>query len=337
MKIGIIGAGFMGSTHAAGWSHSQAEIVGIVAKPEEEAAQQLAQKYGAQVFDRLEDVLPEIDVVDICTPTHLHYEMARQAAQAGKHIFCEKPLTRTLEESQKLIAVCKNAGVKISVGHVVRFFPEYIQAKALVDRGQIGQLGVIRLSRETFCPKKAEDNWFVDFEKSGGVILDLMVHDFDYARWLAGEVESVYARNILSANPNAQIDHALVILTHKNGTISHIEGSWAYPPPMFRTRFEISGSQGMLDHDSQATTPINLHMHQQDDGKTPDIPTPTSPISEDPWTTQIKAFYRALIGDSPLPVPAEDGLAALQIGLAAIESARTNRAVKLEPLPELSS
>ena len=337
MKIGILGAGFMGSTHAAGWAATDAEIVGFVAKPGEAAAQQLAEQYNVQVYNDLETFLPHVDVVDICTPTHLHYAMALKAAEAGKHIFCEKPLTRTLEESQALIDACKKAGVKLSVGHVVRFFPEFKQAKALVDSGQIGQLAVVRLARETFCPKKAEDNWFVDFEKSGGVILDLMVHDFDYARWLAGDVETVYAKNILSANSVAQIDHALVILTHKNGTISHIEGSWAFPPPMFRTRFEISGSGGMIDHDSQATTPIKLFMQKQPDGKTPDIPTPTSPISEDPWTTQIKAFYLALIDDSPLPVPAEEGLAALQIGLAAIESARTNKAVNVETLPELSS
>jgi predicted dehydrogenase len=311
--------------------------VGFVAKPGEAAAEQLAEQYSARVFDELEALLTQVDVIDICTPTHLHYAQALKAAQARKHIFCEKPLTRTLEESQALIAACKQAGVKLSVGHVVRFFPEYKQAKALADSGQIGQVAVVRLSRETFCPKKAEDNWFIDFEKSGGVILDLMVHDFDYARWLVGDVASVYSRNILSANPDAQIDHALVILTHKNGAISHIEGSWAYPPPMFRTRFEISGSNGMIDHDSQAATPINIFMHKQGDGKTPDIPTPTSPISEDPWTTEIKAFYQALIEDALLPVSAQDGLAALQIGLAAIESARTNKPVKLETMPELSS
>lgn len=337
MKIGIIGAGFMGSTHAAGWAATDAEIVGFVAKPGEIAAQELADQYNGRVISDLETLLPQVDVIDICTPTHLHYDIALKAAEAGKHIFCEKPLTRTLEESQVLIAACKKAGVKLSVGHVVRFFPEFKQAKAIVDSNQIGKLAVVRLSRETFCPKKAEDNWFVDFEKSGGVILDLMVHDFDYARWLAGDVETVYAKNILSANPDTNIDHALVILTHKNGTISHIEGSWAYPPPMFRTRFEISGSEGMIDHDSQAATPIDIFMHKQDDGQTPDIPTPTSPISEDPWTTQIKAFYKALVEDAPLPVPAEEGLAALQIGLAAIESARTNKSVPLETLPELSS
>ena len=165
----------------------------------------------------------------------------------------------------------------------------------------------------------------------------MMIHDFDFARWLAGDVEKVFAKSVRSIRQDVALDHALVILTHKNGVISHVEGSWAFPPPTFRTRFEISGSGGMIDYDSEATTPIQLFKKIQADEETPDIPTPTSPVSEDPWTTQIKAFYQALIADSPLPVPAEEGLAALQIGLAAIESARTNRAVHLETLPELSS
>ena len=95
---------------------------------------------------------------------------------------------------------------------------------------------MVRLTRGTFRPKKAVDNWFVDFEKSGGIMLDLMVHDLDYARWIAGEVESVFAKSISSAHPDASLDYGLAILKHRNGTISHIEGSWAYPPPLFRTR-----------------------------------------------------------------------------------------------------
>lgn len=335
-KIGIVGTGSMGVAHAKAWLNTEASLVACTARHEDHA-EQFAAQYGLKPFPDASSMLAEIDILDICAPTHLHYDMVLKAAHAGKHIFCEKPLARTLEQGQEMIKACQKAGVKLSVGHVVRFFPEYRRAKSLVDSGQIGQLALINLSRETFRPKKKQSNWFIDFEKSGGVILDLMIHDFDYARWLAGEVESVYAKNISSSNPDAQVDHALVILTHKNGAISHIEGSWAYPPPMFRTSFEISGSGGMIDHNSQTSTPIDIFMHKQADGETADIPTPTSPVEEDPWTTEIKAFYNALRADSPLSVPAEEGLAALQIALAAIESARTNRTINVESLPELSS
>jgi len=327
MKIGIIGTGFMGSTHAASWAATPATISGFVSATPE-TAQPLATQYNAPVFATLEAMLPHVDVVDICAPTHLHYELTLQAAAAGKHIICEKPLARTLAQAQAMITACQTAGVKLLVAHVVRFFPEYAQAKATVARGEIGQPAVIRLTRGTFRPKKAQDNWFVDFEKSGGMMLDLMIHDFDYARWVAGEVESVFAKNISSHHPEAPIDYGLAILKHRNGVISHIEGSWAYPPPLFRTRFEIAGAHGWLEFDSSKTAPIIRHLHAQQTD-IPDVPLPSSPLHESPYTTQIKAFYHALLHDAPLPVSAADGFAALQIALAALESTQTGQAVQL--------
>jgi len=330
MKIGIIGTGFMGTTHAAGWAETEATIAGFVTKSTENG-QGLADRYNARLYPNLDGLLAEVDGVDICAPTHLHHELVLHAAAAGKHVICEKPLARTLSQAHEMIAACQSAGVKLLVGHVVRFFPEYAQAKAVVESGDIGQPAVIRLRRGTFCPKKAEDNWFVDFEKSGGMMFDLMVHDFDYARWVAGEVESVFAKNISSARPDAPVDYGLAILKHRNGTISHVEGSWAYPPPLFRTRLEIAGSDGWLEFDSEKTAAIGLHLHQAR-VDAPDVPLPGSPLSESPYTTQIKAFYNALAHNAPVRVSAADGLAAVQIGLAAIESAQTGKPVHLEPL-----
>jgi predicted dehydrogenase len=275
-------------------------------------------------------------VVDICAPTHLHYELVLKAAAAGKDIICEKPLARTITQAQEMIAACESAGVKLLVAHVVRFFPEYAQAKAVVAAGQIGQPAVIRLTRGTFRPKKPMDNWFTDFEKSGGMMFDLMIHDFDYARWVAGEVQSVFAKNITSTEPDAPVDYGLVILKHRNGAISHVEGSWAYPPPLFRTRLEIAGSDGWLEFDSGKTEAIGLYLHRQQTDA-PDVPLPGSPLSESPYTTQIKAFYNALASDAEVPVKAVDGLAAVQIAIAAIQSAQTGQPIELEPLPEMSS
>ncbi len=334
MRIGIIGTGFMGSTHAAAWKTAGAVISGVTAQPLAEA-EGLAKQYGAKIYPSLEAMLPEIDVVDICTPTHLHYEMILQAAEAGKPIVCEKPLCRTVEQAREAVRFCHSRGVKLMVAHVVRFFPEYVQAKKAVMDGMIGKVGVIRLGRKSFQPKKAQDNWYVDFEKSGGIMMDLMIHDFDYARWIAGDVETVFAKSILHSSINAGFDHGLVILTHKSGAISHIEGSWAYPAPMFVTDFEIAGSAGLLTHHSMDTAPISVYLKEKGAKDEGYVAVPASPLSEDPYTTEIKAFYRHLVDQSPLPVKAGDGLAAVQIAVAAIESAKTGKPIHIESLSEV--
>src|SRR5512134_3157206 len=138
MKIGIVGAGFMGTTHAAGWADTPATIAGFTAETPQEA-NALAKHYKTNVYTSLEEMLPEVDVVDICSPTHLHYEMALKAAAAGKHIVCEKPLARTTKQAREIVAACRKAGLQLLVAHVVRFFPEYALAHAAVVEGQIGK------------------------------------------------------------------------------------------------------------------------------------------------------------------------------------------------------
>jgi predicted dehydrogenase len=262
--------------------------------------------------------------------------MVLRAAAAGKHIICEKPLALTIEDGQMVIAACKKAGVRLFVAHVVRFFPEYALAKNTIDKGEIGKIGTVRLNRGSFRPKKAVGNWFLDDAKSGGIILDLMIHDFDYARWVAGEVESVFSRKVTTAHPDAPIDYSMAILKHKNGALSHVAGAWAYPPPTFKTGFEISGDAGMIEFDSDAVAPI-INLIQKPAGDAPDVGLPSSPVSESPYTTEIKEFYAAISQNRPARVSAEDGLAALQVALAAIESARTGLAVKLPALAEVLS
>jgi predicted dehydrogenase len=335
MKIGIVGTGFMGTTHAAGWAETGAEITGIAAETTDEAMP-LAKQYNLKIYPNLAGMLPDVDVVDICTPTHLHHEMTLQAAAARKHIVCEKPLGRTTAQALEMAAVCRKAGVKLLVAHVVRFFTEYALAKSNVVRGEIGKPGVIRLNRGSFRPKKTAGNWFLDESKSGGILMDLMIHDFDYARWIAGEVESVYAKKITTGHPNAPVDYGLVILKHRSGTLSHVAGCWAYPPPTFRTHVEIAGEDGLIEFDSADTSPI-LNLIAKPGNDSPDVGLPSSPVSESPYTTQIKEFYSVLLGEKQPRIATEDGVAAVQIAEAAIQSAATGKAIVLESLMEALS
>jgi len=333
MKVGIVGVGFMGSTHSAGWAETDAEIVGFVAETVQEA-EGLAKQYNAKIYPDLASMLPKVDVVDICTPTHLHHPLALQAAAAGKDIVCEKPLARTSAHALEMLIACRKAGVKLLVAHVVRFFNEYSLAKASVMRGDIGKPGVIRLSRGSFRPKKLAGNWFLDEAKSGGILMDLMIHDFDYARWIAGDVESVFAKKVTSGHPESPIDYGLAILKHRGGALSHIAGAWAYPPPTFRTHLEIAGDAGLIEFDSADSAPI-FNLIASPSGSAPDVGLPSSPVAESPYTTQIKEFYSVLLGEKQPRVAAEDGLAAVQVAEAAIQSAATGRAIVLASLAEV--
>jgi predicted dehydrogenase len=332
MRVGIAGAGLMGATHAAAWATTGAAIAGFVAASSGEA-ERLAAQYGAVVYPSYGAMLDDVEIVDICTPTHLHHEMALAAAAAGRQIICEKPLARTVEQGQEMIAACEIAGVQLHVAQVVRFFPEYARAKALVAAGAVGRPAVLRLHRGSFRPRKPEGNWFLDEEKSGGIILDMMIHDFDYARWVAGEVETVFAKQVGRAHPGAPVEYAMAILTHAGGAISHVSGAWAYPPPTFRTKLEIAGDGGLIEHDSAAAAPIELLLGRGAEGG--DVGLPASPLAESPFATQLAELYAAIAGGATPRVRAADGLAALQIALAAIESARTGEPVRLSSLPEV--
>jgi predicted dehydrogenase len=324
LRVGIVGAGFMSTLHAAGWAKTPASLAAIYSNYPEQV-RRLAHEYGTQAVDSLEALIAGVDIVDICTPTHLHHDMVLKAAAAGKHIVCEKPLARTVEQAEQMIAACQQAGVKLLVAQVVRFFPEYAQAKEIVDRGEIGRVGVVRLRRVSSLPTWSQDNWLMDDNKSGGMMLDLMVHDFDYARWVAGEVESVFARTVKRARPGEPRNYALAILRHTNGALSHIEGGWAYPPGLFRTALEIAGDGGLIEHPSGSSIPLQIYLTQP--GNTQASGVPSSPLIEDPYVVEIKHFYDVIAHDIEPRVTAADGMAAVRIALAAIESVQTGQRI----------
>ena len=327
MRVVIVGAGSMGYTHAPGWATSGASLVGIVGHAGNPSAKELAQQYGIQVFDDLNSALPYADIVDICVPTDLHLEFTLQVAAAGKHIFCEKPIARTLDDGQQMITACEAAGVRLFVGMVVRFFPQYQRVYQSLQQGKIGNLAVLRLTRTSYRPQKTQDNWFADFARSGGPLLDMLVHDYDYARWLGGEIERVYTR-CSPPDEGGISEYAQVLMRYQSGAIAHIEGGWCNPPGMFRTKIEASGDGGLIEWESDSSTPITSYI-KAEPGSVAEVGLPLSPLEVDPYSAMIHHFYEALVYDQPFAVTPEDGLAALEIGLASIDSARTGQPITL--------
>jgi len=326
-RIGIIGAGFMGTTHAAAWAGTGASVAAVIAGPDTPAAD-LAERYGAAAHDDLDTFLASVDVVDVCAPTDLHERFVLAAAAAGKAVVCEKPLARTSQQGERMLAACRANGVPLLVAQVVRFFPEYVAAREAVLTGAVGIPAVVRLTRATFQPRKAADNWFVDHARSGGLVFDLMIHDIDYARWIAGDVATVFARSVQGSRTEAPSDHALAILRHRDGAITHLEASWAQRPPTFRTGGEIAGDAGVVSWSSDESEPVRVDLEQPTDAAG-EIPRVASTLAEDPYTTQIRHFLRVLRGEEAPIVTGEDGLAAVRIAEAVATSIRTGRVVEV--------
>ncbi len=332
VRIGMVGAGAMGTVHATAWKRLGAEVVGIHSSRLEEAVR-LAKTVGGTVFPKIAPLLQEIDLLDICTPTDSHLEYTRLAAGAGKHVVCEKPISLTLRDAAAMIELCQRAEVRLFIAHVVRFFPQYRAAREAVTRGQVGALGVLRLKRAAYQPRVPKDHWFLDEAQSGGMVTDLMIHDFDYARWLGGGVSRVYARSARAAWPEAPGDYALVTLRFTSGAIALVEGGWAYPPGVFRTAFDIAGTDGLIEWHSDASAPMQSFLEQPAAAASA-VGLPLGVQTEDPYETQLRHVKHALETNSDFLVTPEDALEALRIALAARQSLRTGRAVALDEVRE---
>lgn len=320
-RVGIIGTGFMGGVHAAAWQSTDAELVAILERTTESRVGAMGQ-YGATIYTELDAFLDAVDIVDICAPTHLHAHFALAAAAAGKPTICEKPLALTSAEGLKVLEAFESRGLLLQVAHVLRFSPEYSAARDALIAGEIGDLAVLRLSRLSFAPKRGRDSWFNDESKSGGIVFDLIIHDLDYARWIAGDVESVYAKSAVGGQ-----GHAIVVLQHVNGTISHIEGSWSNPPPVFRTFGEMAGSQGVLEFSSEASAPMTVRLHQQNR----DVSTGLGDhmFAANPFELELHHFLDLLDGGGNPVLTAHDAWEAVRLAEATRESVRTGRPVQL--------
>jgi predicted dehydrogenase len=321
----------MGGVHVDAWRAAGAPVTSLLTRPGSESGPELARRSGAAALTDWDEFLDGVDVVDLCTPTHLHFEDVLRVAEAGKAVVVEKPLARTAPQAAELVATCQRLGVPLLVGHVLRFVPEYARAKQVVDRGDIGTPAVLRLVRNRSLPEKPGDNWFLDDEKSGGVILDLMIHDLDYAQWVAGPVTSVYAKSLRTSRPGIDVDHAVALLTHAGGAITHLEASWAHPPSVFHTYLEIAGTDGLLQSDSDRTTPVRPAL--RDPGPEGAVPLPRNSLARSPFELQMRSFLDVLAGRAEPVVPAREALAAVRAAEAAVESLRTGLPVPL-PLEE---
>jgi predicted dehydrogenase len=179
LKVGLVGCGFMGSMHANVYATiDEASLVGIFDSNQERGAA-FATKHGIKAFASFEELLSEVEAVDICLPTYLHKEFTLKAAQAKKHVLCEKPMALSVEDAEAMKAACEENNVRLMIAHCIRFWPEYAMLKQIALTGNLGELLSINMTRYGEFPHWGSDNWLADESKAGGGALDMHIHDTD--------------------------------------------------------------------------------------------------------------------------------------------------------------
>ncbi len=291
------------------------------------AAVATAERLGVSRFTSVEDALAsDADAVAICTSTPTHVDLMVQAAAAGKAIFCEKPVSLDLDEVDRGLAAVERAGVPLHIGFNRRFDPSHAAVQAAVAAGEVGDLRQLRISSRDPEPPPIE---YV--KVSGGIFLDMTIHDFDMARFITGsEVTEVYATGSVMVDPGigeaGDLDTVTVLLTHENGTVTTIDNcrqsAFGYDQ-----RVEAFGSKGIVGSENHTATSM---VKRTAGGSAGDV-VPHFFLERyiPSYVHQWERFIDAVRSGSATPVTGADGRAPLVIGLAARESAATNRPISI--------
>ncbi|WP_145325094.1 Gfo/Idh/MocA family protein [Paenibacillus xylanexedens] len=339
MRAAVLGCGTMGAVHAKSYAKlKNVELVGVC-DVEKDEADRLADGYGTTAYSRFEDLLSgeRPDVVSICLPTSLHCTYTVMAAEAGVHVICEKPVSSTAKEAEMMDVVCRSNKVHLFIAHVGRFFPAYIDVARQIAAGVIGKPGVAHASRIGPHPGLMK-NWYNDERHSGGVIMDLMIHDIDYMRSVLGEVRSVYAQR----RTLPHLDYAWVTLRFEQGTIANLEGMWGYPGP-FQTAMEFAGDRGILHANSEKAKSVVIRQDGgvgrmsttgTDDRTHTPIVLRKSPEFETAYERELSHFIQCIqFGDQP-KITFQDACNASRIARAALHSAYSGDSVNMKGFEE---
>ncbi len=333
LRIGVIGAGRIGKIHAESIATRTpgAELAGI-ADVNLAAAQETAVKFNVPlVTANYHDLLnnPAIDAVAICSATDTHAQIVQEAAAAGKHIFCEKPIDHSLEKIDAALAAVEKAGVKLQIGFNRRFDANFRKVREMIVAGKVGEPHILRITSRDPAPPPPE---YV--KVSGGMFLDMTIHDFDMARYLVGsEVDEVYVAAGVMVDPAigeaGDVDTAVITLKFANGTIGTIDNSRkaAYG---YDQRVEVFGSGGMV---SVANNVPNTHVYSSADGVYSEKPLYFFlERYMDSFVAEMQEFVEAILQDKTPPVVGIDGRIPVIMGMAAQKSYMENRPVKLSEI-----
>lgn len=325
LKIGLMGAGSMGHTHNSCYkalAQTHGLQVAALADARQDKRDELAAGWeGVRTYERWQDLLAAetLDIVDVCLPTPQHTECAIMAMEKGCDVFIEKPLCLSTRECDALLAAEAKTGRRVMVGHVIRFFPEYLYCKQVHEEGRFGRLQSLVLQRLSGRVGGAWQEWFRDAAASGSAIVDLHIHDADFARWLLGEPKDF----TLTARNRGDLFEQLFVSYDFGGPMVQAEAVWDYAPSFpFEMGFRAHFDEATLVYNSTRQPPL-VEYHRDGRVVTPDLPADDTHGAPVGYYQQMRYFAECVAAGAPI----EKGTLAsavktIRLVLAELERAR---------------
>jgi predicted dehydrogenase len=321
ITLAVLGGGFMGAAHGANYQRlgERVRVKSLYSRPSERS-RKLAESLGSELVEDLDAALADVDAVDVCLPTDLHREAAEAALAAGKHVFLEKPIALTLEDADAIVAAARASGRVFMVGLVLRFWPEYVELQRLLAGGELGR--PLAASTHRLSPPADWNDWMADPARSGGVAVDLLIHDFDQTNAFLGRAERVFAQ---APTPS----HVVAVVDYEGGARAVCEGSMAMPRSYpFSSNIRVLCDGGAAEYAfSAAPADDGGNIGEQQSARGLRLypadgpPRTVSAPSVDPWGPELEYFVECVEAErTPERGTGEQARAALAVALAANRS-----------------
>lgn len=335
LNVAIIGAGWAGMMAGDSYAALPDAKVAFIIDTYEKPGKALAEKYKCEWSGDYDAVLKrdDIDIVDVCTPPFLHTEHAVKAAEAGKHVCCQKPLALSLKDCDKIIDAARKSNVKLIVQEMTRFGEPFVKIREMIDKGLLGTPEITYWNQVITAKFAAGRPQIMDRKKSGAMLVDYNVHGYDLLTWYHGEVSEVYA-TVSRLHPMLKTlgpdeDHGVVTLKFKDGSLGIVEGSYSSTINTPVWIIQIIGTKGVVEIEQN---PFALPFHFKYSFTEVEGPTQVWFSSKHGFFERAEYFVKCILGNKPIErSTAQEARKAVEIGLAAIESTEKNAPVKLPP------
>ena len=337
LKIGIVGLGFMGQMHYRCWKAREDSQITAICDTNKNIVEDCKKTVGniegtepidftgINIYSDFSKMLAEekLDAISLTLPTYLHAKHTIQALESGVNVLCEKPMGLNLSECDSMIAAANSSGKVLQIGHCVRFWPEYAKVKEIIAGGEYGKVIAATFQRLSAVPTWSYENWIMNEERSGGVVMDLHIHDSDFVQYVFGMPRAVYSAG--GKDSKGKLGHVVSQYLYDNDSVITAEGGWALMPAFgFEMSFNIVQEKATIVYDCTREPAFKV-CPAEGEAFTPEVQ------QGDGYILQIDHFVKAIGGEQVPPVTTLDASRdSIKIVEAERESIRTGGIVSIE-------